>query len=90
MYEEEPSIEQVDETPNENQDTRYTIKKPFNKEEEKLFERLVTIMGSIEGNEIPPMKNVNKKRLSGAYTKADTMLKKIKLNNTTTLNKVMY
>ena len=50
MSEEEPSIEQVDETPNENQDTWYTIKKPFNKEEEKLFERLVTTMDSIEGN----------------------------------------
>ena len=36
------------------------------------------------------MKNVDKKRLSGASTKADTMVKKIKLNNTTTLNKVMY
>ena len=76
MSEEELSIEQVDETPNENQDTWYTIKKPFNKEEEKLFERLVTIMGSIEGNEIPPMKNVNKKRLSEHVLKLTLCLKR--------------
>ena len=37
MFEEEPSIEQADETPNENQDAWYTIKEPFNEEEEKLF-----------------------------------------------------
>ena len=37
MTEEKPSTEQVYETPNENQDAWYTIKKPFNEEEEKLF-----------------------------------------------------
>ena len=42
MSEEEPSIGQVYETPNKNQDAWYTIKEPFNKEEEKLFKRLVT------------------------------------------------
>ena len=36
------------------------------------------------------MKDVNKKRLFGASNKADAMFKKIKLNNITTLNKVMY
>ena len=34
----------------------------LNYEEEKLFERLVILLGSIEGNEIPPMKYVDKKR----------------------------
>ena len=47
-------------------------------------------MGSIEGNKIPPMKNVDKKCLSGASTKVDTMFKNIALNNITMLNKVMY
>ena len=91
MSEEEPSIELVGETPNENQDAWYTIKEPFNEEEEKLFKSLVTLMGSIEGNdEIPPMRNVDKKRLSAASTNVDAMFEKITLNNITTLNKVMY
>ena len=72
------------------QDALYIIKKSFNEEEEKLFERLVTLMGSIEENEIPPMKNVDKKRLFGASTKVDTMLKKTTLHNITTLSKLMY
>ena len=54
-----------------------------------LFERLLTQMGSVEGNEVPPIRNVNKKRLSGLSTKVDTMFKKITLNNIITLNKVM-
>ena len=37
ISEEKPSIEHVNETPNENQDVCYTIKEPFIKEEEKLF-----------------------------------------------------
>ena len=49
MSEVEPSVEQVDETLNESQDACYTIKAPFNKEEEKVFERLLTLMSSIEG-----------------------------------------
>ena len=61
MSEEEPSIEHVDETSNENQDAQYTIKETFNEEEGKLFARLVTLMGSIAGNEILPMRNVEKK-----------------------------
>ena len=36
MCEEEPSIEQVDEIPNENQDAWCTNKEPFNEEEEKI------------------------------------------------------
>ena len=51
MSEEELSLEQVDETPNENQNALYIIKKPFNEEKEKLFEMLVTLMVSIEGKE---------------------------------------
>ena len=46
-------------------------------------------MGSIAGNEILPMRNVEKKRLSGSSTKIDAMFAKITLNNITTLNKVM-
>ena len=89
MSEEKPSIELVCETSNENQDSWYTVKEPFNEEEEKLFKMLVTLLGSIEGYEIPPMRNVDKKRLSGASTKVDAMFKNISLN-ITTLNKVMY
>ena len=63
ISEEEPSIEQVDET------LWYTIKEPFNEDEEKLSEKLVTLMGSIEGNEIPLMRNLDKKHLSGVTTK---------------------
>ena len=37
-------------------------------------------MGSIEENEILPMRNVDK-TLLGATTKVDTMLKKLTLNN---------
>ena len=83
--EEEPSIEQVDQTPNANQDVWYTIKEPFNEEEENPFERLVTLTGSIARNEIPRMKNVDKKYLSEASTKVDAMFKKIAPNNITTL-----
>ena len=46
MFEEELSFEQINETPNANKNVWYTIKQPFNEEEEKLFERLVTLMGS--------------------------------------------
>ena len=90
MSEEEPSIEQVDETPNENHDACYTVNEPFIEVEKKLFERLVTLMGTIEGHEIPPMRNVDKKSLSAASTKVDAMFKTITLNNITKLNKVMY
>ena len=90
MSEEKPSNELVCETSNENQDSWYTVKEPFNEEEEKLFKMLVTLLGSIEGNEIQPVRNVDKKRLSGASTKVDAMFKNISLNNITTLNKVMY
>ena len=79
MSEEELSIEQVDETPNENQDAWHAIKEPFDEGEVKLFERLVTLTGIIAGNEIPPMTNVDKQRLSGASTKVDAMFKKITL-----------
>lgn len=79
MSEEELSIKQVDETPNENQDAWHAIKEPFDEEEVKLFERLVTLTGIIAGNEIPRMTNVDKKRLSGASTKVDAMFKKITL-----------
>ena len=72
MSEEEPSIEQVDENTNENQDAWYTINEPFNEEEEKLFKRLLTLMGSIEGNVIPPLRNVDKKRLSWASTNVNS------------------
>ena len=51
---------------------------------------LVTLMGSIAGNEIPPMRNTNKKRLCRASTKADAKFKNITLNNITTLNIVIY
>ena len=44
---------------------------------------LVTLMGSIAGNEIPPMRNTNKKRLCRASTKADAKFKNITLNNIT-------
>ena len=47
-------------------------------------------MGSTEGNEIPSMRSVDKKRLSGKSTKIDAMFKKITLNNLTALNKVTY
>ena len=47
-------------------------------------------MGRIAWNEIPPMRNVDKKRLSGADTKVDAMFKKITLNNIITLKKNMY
>ena len=57
-HEEELSVEQVDETCIENEGTWYIIKEIFNEDEEKLFERLVTLMGCIAGNEIPPMRNV--------------------------------
>ena len=36
------------------------------------------------------MRDMNKKRLFGASNKVDAVFKKIKLNNITTLNKVMY
>ena len=87
---EELSIEQVDETMNENQDAWYTIKEPLDEEDNTFFERLVTLMVSIEGNEIPQMINVDKKFLLGASTKVDAMFKKIILNNINTLGKVMY
>ena len=85
MSEEEPSIEQVDEIPNENQDAWCTNKEPFNEEEEKIFERLVTLMGSIAGNEIPPRRNMDKKHLSGASAKVDARFKTITLNKITTI-----
>ena len=47
-------------------------------------------MGGIAGNEIPTMRNVNKKHLSGASTKVDAMFKIIILNNITAQNKVIY
>ena len=47
-------------------------------------------MRSIEGNEIPPMRNMDKKYLYGVSTKVDTMFKKITLNNINTLKKVIY
>ena len=90
ISEEEPSTEQVQETPKENQDVCYTIKEPFNKGEEKLFERLITLMGSVEKNKIPPIRYVDKKHLSETRTRVDALFKKITLNNITTLNKVMY
>ena len=89
MSEEEPSIEQIDEIPNENQDAWCTNKKPFNEEEEKIFERLVTLMGSIAGNEIPPMRNMDKKHLSRASAKVNARFKKITLKKINTINKVM-
>ena len=46
-------------------------------------------MGSIEENEILPMRNVDK-TLLGATTKVDTMLKKLTLNNITILSKVVF
>ena len=52
-------------------------KEPFHEKEENVFERLVTLMGSIEGSEIPAMRNVDRKRLSGANTKVDAMFKGI-------------
>ena len=52
------------------------LKEPFHEKEENLFERLVTLMGSIEGK-IPAMRNVDRKRLSGANTKVDAMFKGI-------------
>ena len=79
MSEVELSIEQVDKTLNEKQHVWCTIKEPFNEEEEKLFERLVTLMGSKEGNEIPPMRNVDKNRLPDSSTIADTIFKTITL-----------
>ena len=51
---------------------------------------LVTLMGSIAGNEIPPMRNTNKKRFCRASTKADAKFKNIALNNITTLNTFIY
>ena len=51
---------------------------------------LVTLMSSIAGNEIPPMRNTNKKRLCRASTKADAKFKNITLNNITTLNTFIY
>ena len=45
-------------------------------------------MGFTEKNEILPMRNVDKKRLSGASNKVDAMFKT--LNNITTLSKVIY
>ena len=51
MSQEEPFIKQIDENPSKNQDAWYTIKEPLNEEEEKHFEKLVTLMSSIEGNE---------------------------------------
>ena len=44
---------------------------------------------SIAGNEIPSMRNIDGKALSGASTKADATFKKITLNNINTINKVM-
>ena len=35
------------------------LKEPFHEKEENLFEKLVTLMGSIEGNEIPAMRYVD-------------------------------
>ena len=52
------------------------LKEPFHEKEENLFERLVTLMGSIEGK-IPAMRNVDRKRLSWANTKVDAMFKGI-------------
>ena len=52
------------------------LKEPFHEKEENLFERLVTLMGSKEGK-IPAMRNVDRKRLSGANTKVDAMFKGI-------------
>lgn len=75
MSEEEPSIEQVDETPKTM--VLGILKEPFHEKEESLFERIVTLMGSIEGNEIPAMRNVDRKRLSGANAKVDAMFKGI-------------
>ena len=46
-------------------------------------------MGSVEENEILPMRNVDK-TLLGATTKVDPMLKKLTLNNITTLSKVVF
>ena len=45
-------------------------------------------MGFTEKNEILPMRNVDKKRLSGASNKVDAMFKT--LDNITTLSKVIY
>ena len=45
-------------------------------------------MGCTEKNEILPMRNVDKKRLSGASNKVDAMFKT--LNSITTLSKVIY
>ena len=89
MLAEELSVKPVNETPNENQNAWYTIKEAFNKEEEKLFGRLVTKMDSVETSEIRPIRNVDKKRLSGASTKVDVMFKRITLNNVTALTKVV-
>ena len=46
-------------------------------------------MGSIEENEILPIRNVDKTVL-GATTKVDPMLKKLTLNNITTSSKVVF
>ena len=47
-------------------------------------------MGGIAGNKISAMRNVYRKRLSGASTKVDSLLKKITLIIITTLNKLMH
>ena len=86
MFEEELPIEQVEETPNESQDVCYTIKGPLN--EENAFWKASYPNWQCT-TEIPPMRNVDKKHLSGASTKVDAMFKKITLNNITTLKKVM-
>ena len=49
MSEEESFIEQVDQIPKK-QNAQYTIKEPFNEEEEKLFKTLVNLMDSIKRN----------------------------------------
>ena len=46
--------------------TIFDILSKNHEEEEKLFERLVTLMGNIEGNESLPVGNVDKKCLSGS------------------------
>ena len=53
MSEKESSIEQLGETPNENQNAWYIIKEPFNEEGKKFFEVLVTPNSNIGWNHIP-------------------------------------
>jgi len=68
----------------------FTIKEPLNRNEQKLFDRILVLVDSTDEKEIPPMRNVDKKRLMETSKKVDSVLKKISLDNITTLNNVIY